>query len=642
VKYAEFVKTGVVAGGVAALVVTGLAVPASAYEGSFNYRPLGPVAGVGFLPSRDGLGIGEVIMTKTGKLFTGDARGTTAVVKDAVKGAADKRVLTGLDGPFGVGVDNTTRKIYISNFGGTTDGDTGSTVSVFDGDATTPNAGETLTLPTGVTNPGGVAVDQQSGEVYVTALGAGFDGSKVYRYQRGATTPDLTLEGNGTASIDGPIGVAVASDHRVVVSNNAAGAGLHVALFDHNATTPSGKIALPPISGSDTGALGGVAFDAAGNLYVARAGSLTGTIRTSQRVSVFDADQAVAGGVANPERVLSWTGTGTVGSVNNGRAPIGVVVDNSGRIFVGYAALGQPTVAPFTNGDRVTVFNPLRPVEPLVPLSAAQEGNGIRVTVSPNGVPGGSHGLNRERLIHSVPSGGTCVLPPGIDSCVVPGLLYDTPYGFYAENVNGAGSSSSSESAPVTLTGVPGAPGELFLNPAGLNAVTVYVSGGGPLTGSAATSFKVTADPSGKSCTVTGAAGSCTISGLRPGTYVFLATATNTHGTSDFRVSDEIVVKSTGAVVKPKPKEQKAKCTLPKKLKKKGSTVLVKKTCVTTAGKTVKVSVKAKKAVATAQKGKKGKLSVKTKGKRGVVTVTLTAPAKPGFKAFKLVKKYKV
>lgn len=80
---------------------------------------------------------------------------------------------------------------------------------------------------------------------------------------------------------------------------------------------------------------------------------------------------------------------------------------------------------------------------------------------------------------------------------------------------------------PVTAPGTPGKPSAT----AGDGAATVTVVA--PGSGGTPDSYTVTAAPGGATCSVSGAAGSCTVSGLTNGDpYTFTVTATNTGGTS--------------------------------------------------------------------------------------------------------------
>jgi hypothetical protein len=67
---------------------------------------------------------------------------------------------------------------------------------------------------------------------------------------------------------------------------------------------------------------------------------------------------------------------------------------------------------------------------------------------------------------------------------------------------------------------------------AGEESATITVAA--PASGRAPTSYTVTASPGGKTCTITGSSGSCTIEGLTAGTaYTFTTVATNASGSSD-------------------------------------------------------------------------------------------------------------
>ena len=89
----------------------------------------------------------------------------------------------------------------------------------------------------------------------------------------------------------------------------------------------------------------------------------------------------------------------------------------------------------------------------------------------------------------------------------------------------------SAGSTGVTVVAAPGAPAQPTAV-AGDGKATVTVADG--KLGGTPTWYTVTAvNASGKSCTVTGASGSCPVTGLTNGTaYTFTATATNTTGTS--------------------------------------------------------------------------------------------------------------
>lgn len=118
----------------------------------------------------------------------------------------------------------------------------------------------------------------------------------------------------------------------------------------------------------------------------------------------------------------------------------------------------------------------------------------------------------------------------------VTNLTNGTSYDFRVVpiNQNGASLTASpglvSRVTPVAPPGVPAQPVVV----AGPGSVTVTVtkgSGGDPAT------FTVTSDPEARTCTVAGAGGSCTVTGLTPGTaYTFTAVAQNGAGTSQASV----------------------------------------------------------------------------------------------------------
>jgi uncharacterized repeat protein (TIGR02543 family) len=140
--------------------------------------------------------------------------------------------------------------------------------------------------------------------------------------------------------------------------------------------------------------------------------------------------------------------------------------------------------------------------------------------------------------ITSNPGGFTCTAAANATSCAVSGLTDGVAYTFTAVATNAIGNSSaSSSSASVTSAGAPSAPTSVTATVA--NGSSVVSVSGANANGSAITSYAVQAYDatgaaiSGKTCTITLPATSCTVSGLTNGSeYTFKATATNGVGTS--------------------------------------------------------------------------------------------------------------
>ena len=140
--------------------------------------------------------------------------------------------------------------------------------------------------------------------------------------------------------------------------------------------------------------------------------------------------------------------------------------------------------------------------------------------------------------ITSSPGGFTCTAAADATSCAVTGLTDGVAYTFTAVATNVIGNSSaSSSSAAVTSAGAPSAPTSVTATVA--NGSSVVSVSGANANGSAITSYTVQAYDStgaaisGKTCTITSPATSCTVSGLTNGSdYTFKATATNGVGTS--------------------------------------------------------------------------------------------------------------
>ena len=140
--------------------------------------------------------------------------------------------------------------------------------------------------------------------------------------------------------------------------------------------------------------------------------------------------------------------------------------------------------------------------------------------------------------ITSNPGGFTCTAAANATSCVVSGLTDGVAYTFTAVATNAIGNSTSSTpSGSVTSAGAPTAPTSVTGTVA--NGSSVVSVSGASANGSAITGYTVQAYDgtgaavSGKTCTITSPATSCTVSGLANGSgYTFKATTTNGVGTS--------------------------------------------------------------------------------------------------------------
>ncbi len=196
---------------------------------------------------------------------------------------------------------------------------------------------------------------------------------------------------------------------------------------------------------------------------------------------------------------------------------------------------------------------------------------------------------------------------------------------------------SAGEFNTVALTAVePGAPSAVA-GQAADSAVTVsWVApgsdGGAPISG-----YTVVASPGGASCATSGL--SCTVAGLTNGqAYTFTVVATNVAG--DGPTSDP------SARVTPDPYQQTATVKVPKKVKYKGTTVLLEKAVTTNAGQKASIKVIAKPKAKKYSKVKitsTGKVTIKTLGKKKLkVTLKVTAPATNLYAPYSFTKEWKV
>ena len=170
------------------------------------------------------------------------------------------------------------------------------------------------------------------------------------------------------------------------------------------------------------------------------------------------------------------------------------------------------------SGTSTVVVSTALPSVPAAPTAVAGDaGATITAATGAGGFAPTSH------LITSMPGGLTCTVTGATGSCTISGLTTGTPYRFTDTAIRyDVSSSASAASAQVTpgMPDVPAAPTAV----AGNAQATVTVAAGAG--GVAPTSHLITSVPGGLTCTVTGATGSCTITGLTNGTpYTFIDTA---------------------------------------------------------------------------------------------------------------------
>ena len=180
------------------------------------------------------------------KLYVASQFGTTVSVFHPNTTTPDPALThVGLNNPAGMLVDSIGY-LYVANFDGTT-------INFFLHDTTTPDPN---IVYTGLDAPGTLIFDSQE-NLYAINYGLGFDTpNTVSRFTRGLAVgnPDITLTG-----LDGPVALAVDARDYVYVANFSADT---VSVFKPGSTTPDFTL-----TGLDAPSV--LAFDANNNLYVA-------------------------------------------------------------------------------------------------------------------------------------------------------------------------------------------------------------------------------------------------------------------------------------------------------------------------------------------------------------------------------------
>jgi hypothetical protein len=153
--------------------------------------------------------------------------------------------------------------------------------------------------------------------------------------------------------------------------------------------------------------------------------------------------------------------------------------------------------------------------------------------------------------VYASPGSGRCDIDGASGSCIIANLTAGTAYTFAVRAYDNAGGSTALSPASASVTAlakviVPNTPGVPTVV-AGEESATITVTA--PTGGVAPTSYEVTATPGGAKCTVDGASGSCTISGLTAGTaYTFTTIAKVSTGDSSASTASASVTALTKTV----------------------------------------------------------------------------------------------
>jgi hypothetical protein len=170
---------------------------------------------------------------------------------------------------------------------------------------------------------------------------------------------------------------------------------------------------------------------------------------------------------------------------------------------------------------------PLGPIAPSATIGDSQATVSWSAPTSDGGEP------ITQYIVTAQPGGDSCTWSSGPLRCIFTGLTNGTAYTFAVTAVNSIGQSDPSTSAAVTPITTPSAPTTVIAEPYQLLA-SVRWSAPASNGGSAITSYTVTSNPGGWTCTQNTGFGNlgCAVVGLEAGVpYTFTVTATNAAGT---------------------------------------------------------------------------------------------------------------
>ncbi|MGH7812902.1 MAG: NHL repeat-containing protein [Candidatus Binataceae bacterium] len=237
----------------------------------------------------------------------------------AIAAPASSPGITGMARPTGIAVD-PAGKIYVANSSGNT-----VTVYAADSNGSVPPLATIGGPHTGLSAPNGVALDSLW-NVYVANMPSPANrGGSIAVYSPGVSgdaAPFATIAGPNT-ELANPQGVALDSSGNIYVANAIGGPSGAGSITVYSAHSNGDAAPIATIAGPRTrlNLPGGIAFDSAGNIYVANTGA-----RAPERGSITVYRAAANGNVA-PIATIFGPNTGL-------HSPEGIAADSSGKIYV--------------------------------------------------------------------------------------------------------------------------------------------------------------------------------------------------------------------------------------------------------------------------------------------------------------------
>jgi large repetitive protein len=246
-----------------------------------------------------------------------------------------------------------------------------------------------------------------------------------------------------------------------------------------------------------------------------------------------DGGAAISGYAINAEIATKSKAETTVGPTAT-TATVGTLTNGTSYRVTVAASNSAGTGPPATSGTLVPSAVPGKPQE--VQAQAADGSAQILWTAA------AANGTKVTGYSATSTTGRHCTTTGGL-TCTVKGLTNGTPYTFHVTATNGRGTGTPSTTSTATPAAVPDAPPTVSgkgKDGAAQITWTAATGNGSPVTG-----YTVTSNPTGLTCSTTGAL-SCTVTGLTNGkTYTFRVRATNSVGIGPSSAATAAVIPST-------------------------------------------------------------------------------------------------